>query len=158
MYTGRTDQPCCLCDDPATSHRIAVPPRAIQLMDNGDPIAWRDVVGTVTLEFCADDWALVRELVVDTGLLPLGRCNAARADFDLRADFEALLNDTRTEQDQTELERRLLEDASETIAAAEDPHTEPRDLVEARVVQLALTELGVLDRDPARDANLAVSE
>ena len=127
-------------------------------MANGDPIAWRDVIGTVTLEFCEDDWTLVRELVLETGMSPLGRCNAARAEFDLRADFEALLNDTRTEQNQTELEGRLLAEASETIAAADDPHTEPRDLVEARVVQLALTELGVLDRDPARDADLAVSD
>lgn len=145
MYTGRTQQPCCLCDDHDTSHRIAVPPRAIQLMENGDPIAWRDVVGTVTLEFCESDWAVVCDLVLETGMSPLSRCNVARADFDLREDFEALLNDTRGEPDQTELEERLLAEAAETVAAADDPMTEDRDLVEARVVQLSLQELGVAE-------------
>ena len=143
MYTGRTQQPCCLCDDPDTAHRIAVPPRAIQLMENGDPIAWRDVVGAVTLEFCESDWDVVRDLVLETGMSPLSRCNVARADFDLREDFEALLNDTRGEPDQTELEQRLLSEAADTVAAVDDPMTEERDLVEARVVQLALSELGV---------------
>ncbi|MFB6242558.1 MAG: hypothetical protein ABEH80_00545 [Halobaculum sp.] len=146
MYTGRTEQPCCLCDSPDTSHRIEVPPRAIQLLQNGDPIAWRDVVGTVTLEFCENDWELVCDLVLDTGVSPLSRCNVARASFDLRADFEALLNDTREQQDQTELERRLLAEAAETVAAVDDPMTETRDLVEARVVQMAMSELGV--REP----------
>jgi hypothetical protein len=146
VYTGRTEQPCCLCDSPDTSHRIEVPPRAIQLLQNGDPIAWRDVVGTVTLEFCENDWELVCDLVLDTGVSPLSRCNVARASFDLRADFEALLNDTREQQDQTELERRLLAEAAETVAAVDDPMTETRDLVEARVVQMAMSELGV--REP----------
>jgi len=31
----------------------------------------------------------VRELVLETGMNPIRRCNAARADFDLRADAEA---------------------------------------------------------------------
>jgi hypothetical protein len=30
---------------------------------------------------------------------PIGRCNADRADFDLRADFEALTNADRDRQD-----------------------------------------------------------
>ncbi len=150
VYTGRTDQPCCLCENPETSHRIAVPPRAIQLMDNGEPIAWRDVTGPVTLEFCDDDWETVAELVLELGMQPLERCNAARADFDLRADFEALLNDTRSEPDQTALEQRLLDSAADTLAAADDPHTERRDLVEARLVQLAAVELDLLATDPRR--------
>ena len=154
MYTGRTDQPCCLCETPETTHRIAVPPRAIQLLANGDPIAWRDVTGPVTLEFCEDDWETVRELVLGMDMHPLGRCNAARADFDLRADFEALLNDTHEAVDQTELEERMLADAADTLAARDDPHTEPRDLVEARVVQLALVELGVLASDPVRSESV----
>jgi hypothetical protein len=87
----------------------------------------------------------VRDLVLETGMSPLSRCNVARADFDLREDFEALLNDTRGEPDQTELEERLLAEAAETVAAADDPMTEDRDLVEARVVQLSLQELGVAE-------------
>lgn len=125
-----------------------MPPRAIQLMDNGGPIAWRDVTGPVTLQFCSDDWETVAELALELGMHPLGNCNAARADFDLREDFEALLNDTRGEPDQTELEQRLLSEAAETLAAADDPHTERRDLVEARVVQLAAVELGIVETDP----------
>ncbi|MEZ3116441.1 hypothetical protein RYH80_11025 [Halobaculum sp. MBLA0147] len=145
MYTGRTEQPCCLCDDRDTAHRIEVPPRAIQLMENGDPIAWRDVVGAVTLEFCESDWEVVCDLVLETGMSPLSRCNAARASFDLREDFEALLNDTRGEPDQTDLEERMLAAAADTVAAVDDPMTEDRDLVEARVVQLSLRELGVAE-------------
>lgn len=116
-------------------------------MKNGDPIAWRDVIGSVTIEFCESDWEVVRDLVLETGMSPLSRCNVARASFDLRADFEALLNDTKAEQDQTELESRLLAEASETVESADDPMTEERDVVEARVVQLALSELGVVDAE-----------
>jgi hypothetical protein len=147
VYTGRTEQPCCLCESPETTRRIEVPPRAIQLMKNGDPIAWRDVVGSVTIEFCESDWEVVRDLVLETGMSPLSRCNVARASFDLRADFEALLNDTKAEQDQTELESRVLTEARETIESADDPMTEERDVVEARVVQLALSKLGVTDAE-----------
>jgi hypothetical protein len=114
-------------------------------MKNGEPIAWRDVVGTVSLEFCESDWELVRDLALETGMSPLSRCNAARASFDLREDFEALLNDTKAEQNQTELESRMLADARETLDAADDPMTEERDLVEARIVQIALAELGVVE-------------
>ncbi|KAB1194370.1 hypothetical protein GJR96_13345 [Haloferax sp. MBLA0076] len=143
MYTGRTDQPCCLCDDPRTVARIAVPPRAVTLMRNAAPIAWRDIVGDVTLQFCESDWELVSELVLDVGMHPLSRCNVARADFSIREDFEALLNSTRAEPDQTEQERRLLDDAVEVIENAEDPMVERRDLVEAYVVVRAIDELGV---------------
>ncbi|KTG07599.1 hypothetical protein [Haloferax profundi] len=143
MYTGRTDQPCCLCDDPKTVARIAVPPRAVTLMRNAAPIAWRDIVGDVTLQFCESDWKLVSELVLDMGMHPLSRCNVARADFSIREDFEALLNSTRAEPDQTEQERRLLDDATEVIDNADDPMVERRDLVEAYVVVRAMDELGV---------------
>ncbi|ADE02514.1 MULTISPECIES: hypothetical protein [Haloferax] len=143
MYTGRTDQPCCLCDDPKTVARIAVPPRAVTLMENAAPIAWRDIVGDVTLQFCESDWELVTELVLDLGMHPLSRCNVARADFSIREDFEALLNSTRDEPDQTEQEDRLLAEARAVIDDADDPMVEERDLVEAHVVVRAMAELGV---------------
>ncbi|MGB9958386.1 hypothetical protein ACOZ4B_18575 [Haloferax prahovense] len=143
MYTGRTDQPCCLCDDPKTVARIAVPPRAVTLMENAAPIAWRDIVGDVTLQFCESDWELVTELVLDLGMHPLSRCNVARADFSIREDFEALLNSTREEPDQTEQEDRMLAEAHAVIDDADDPMVEERDLVEAHVVVRAMAELGV---------------
>ena len=141
MYTGRTDRPCCLCDHPETVTRIAIPPRAVTLMRNAAPIAWRDIVGDVTLQFCASDWQLVSELVLELGTHPLSRCNVARADFSIREDFEAYLNNTRDEPDQAEQERRLREDARNVIANADDPMVERRDLVEAYVVVRALDEL-----------------
>ena len=144
MYTGQTEQPCCLCDDPETDTRVDIFPRAVQLLDNSDPIAWRDIEGEVSLHFCGDDWELVRELVLEMGLSPLGRCNAARASMVFREDFEALLNDVREEPDQTPLERELRERAEEHVASyGEDPHVSDRDLVEARVVLDALAELGL---------------
>ncbi|MFC7129553.1 hypothetical protein [Haloferax chudinovii] len=143
MYTGRTDQPCCLCDDPKTVARIAVPPRAVTLMENAAPIAWRDIVGDVTLQFCESDWELVTELVLDLGMHPLSRCNVARADFSIREDFEALLNSTRDEPDQTAQEDRMLAAARAVIDDADDPMVEERDLVEAHVVTRAMAELGV---------------
>ncbi|ELZ97857.1 hypothetical protein [Haloferax sulfurifontis] len=143
MYTGRTDQPCCLCDDPKTVARIAVPPRAVMLMENAAPIAWRDIVGDVTLQFCESDWELVAELVLDLGMHPLSRCNVARADFSIREDFEALLNSTRDEPDQTEQEDRMLAEARAVIDDSDDPMVEERDLVEAHVVVRAMAELGV---------------
>lgn len=145
MYTGRTETPCCLCGAAETESRIEVPPRALSLMENAGPIAWRDVVGPVGLSFCADDWALVVDLVTDMGTHPLSRCNAAHADLDLREDHEALLNATREQPDQTALEERLLDRAAETLAAADDPMTETRDVVEALVVRRALREVGVTE-------------
>jgi hypothetical protein len=146
MYTGRTEQPCCLCGARETAARIDVPPRAVQLMDNAAPIAWRDIVGSATIQFCADDWATVGDLVLETGMNPLGRCNAAYASFSIREDYEALLNETRAEPDQTELETRLLAAADETLAAyGEDPMVEDRDAVEALVVRASLEELGVAE-------------
>jgi len=143
MYTGRTEQPCCLCDSPDTVARIDIPPRAVQLMKHSDPIAWRDIVGEVSIHFCESDWETVSDLVVDLGMNPLSRCNVARASFDLREDFEALLNDTREEPDQTELEARMLAEAEETLAALDDPMTEARAVVEAHVVVDSLAEFGV---------------
>lgn len=143
MYTGRTEKPCCLCGRERTAHRIDVPPRAVQLMKHGEPIAWQDIEGEVSLHFCADDWALVCELVLETGVNPLSRCNAARASFVLREDFEALLNATREEPDQRSLERRLLADAREIRRRHDngDDLVESRDLVEARIVRWALEDL-----------------
>lgn len=144
MYTGRTEQPCCLCGATETATRIDIPPRAVSLMRHGDPIAWRDIVGTVSIHFCASDWETVADLV-EMDLLPLSRCNAARASLSLREDYEALLNETRDEPDQTALERDLVADARETIANEADPMIERRDVVEARVTLQALAELHVLE-------------
>ncbi|EMA58650.1 hypothetical protein C468_15554 [Halorubrum kocurii JCM 14978] len=119
-------------------------------MDNGGPISWRDVVGAVTLRFCADDWELVSDLAVEMDTHPLSRCNAAHVSLDLREDHEALLSATKEETDQTELEARLVSEAEATLDAVDDPYTEARDVVEAIVVLRALEELGVLD--PPGDA------
>lgn len=137
MYSGRPEKPCCLCDCVETAHRIDVPPRALTEMKHAGSIAWRDVEGTVSLFFCEDDWKLVRELVLKTGMSPLPRCNAARTSFSLREDFEAYLNATRSRPDHAPLERRLLEEARETVTRYEngDDLVEPRDLVEARIVE-----------------------
>jgi hypothetical protein len=144
MYTGKTEQPCCLCGGEETAARIDIPPRAVQLLDNSGPIAWQDIEGDVSLHFCAADWETVADLVLDAGMSPLGRCNAARAAFVLREDFEALLNDVRAEPDQRPLEREMREAADRVVAEYGDDdalHSE-RDLVEARVVRWALDELG----------------
>jgi len=140
MFTGRTDTPCCLCGHPKTDHRIEVPPRAVQLMKNSGPIAWQDIVSPVTLQFCADDWELVRDLALDMDHHPLSRCNVAYASFDLREDFEALLNHTK-EPNQTEIEDRLCARSREVLDSAADPLTEARQLVEATVIELAVDEL-----------------
>jgi hypothetical protein len=144
MYTGRTEKPCCLCGRPETAHRIDIPPRAVQLLKHSEPIAWRDIEGEVSLHFCADDWNTVRDLVLETGMSPLSRCNAARASFVLREDFEALLNATREEPDQRPLETEMLDDARETLERFEagDDLVEVRDVVEARIVSWALEDLG----------------
>lgn len=144
MYTGQTEQPCCLCDDPETTARIDIFPRAVQLLKNSDPIAWQDIEGEVSLHFCENDWETVRDLVLDTGMSPLGRCNAARASMVFREDFEALLNEVRDEPDQTNLERRLHEEARRRVTEyGEDPHVSDRDLVEARIILDALDDLGL---------------
>ena len=148
MYAGLTNTPCCLCGRDDTHTRIAVPPRAITLLKNGDPIAWRDVVDAVTLRFCRDDWALVRDLVLELDTHPLSRCNAAYASFDLREDHEALLSATKEATDQRALEARMVEDAEATLDAVDDHYTEERDVVEALVVLRALTEAGVRDAAP----------
>ncbi len=133
MYTGKTGQPCCLCDDPDTETRIDLPPRAVPEMKHGDPIAWRDIEGEVSIHFCANCWETVRELTLETGMSPLSRCNAARADFDLREDFEALLNDVREEPDHGPTERRMRAESEDVIAAPAD-HSD-RAVVEALVVR-----------------------
>ena len=144
MYTGRTQKPCCLCGSPETAHRIDVPPRAVQLLKHAGPIAGQDIQGEASLYFCEDDWETVCELVLETGMSPLSRCNAGRASFVLREDFEALLNATRAEPDQRPLERELRAEAERTLERYEsgDEMVETRDLVEARVVTWALEDLG----------------
>ncbi|MDH5019587.1 hypothetical protein [Halobacterium rubrum] len=139
MYTGKTEQPCCLCDDPDTAARVDLPPAAIPEMANSDPIAWQDVEGEVSIHFCASDWELVQELVLDLGQNPLGKCNVARASFDLREDFEALLNDIRDEPDHSGVEADLL-DRSEQALAGDDGDASDRERVQALLVQWVLDE------------------
>ncbi|MEF8818160.1 MAG: hypothetical protein V5A31_02190 [Haloferacaceae archaeon] len=140
MYTGRTEQPCCLCGDPDTVARIDVPPRAVGLMENAGPIAVADIVGSASIHFCESDWALVRDLTVDLDGNPLSRCNAARASFDLRDDYEALTNATK-EPDQAGVEARMLTEAEEVLDARDEPTTEDRAVVEALVVRRSLAAL-----------------
>lgn len=142
MYTGKRERPCCLCGDTETARRLDLPPRAIEAMKHSGRISWRDVLGEVSLYFCESDWDTVRELVLETGMNPISRCNAARADFDLREDFEALTNAVTERQDHREKEREMLASAEETITAAENGETvEDRALVEARVRQWTMEDL-----------------
>jgi hypothetical protein len=156
MYTGKRERPCCLCGNPDTATRLDLPPRAIEAMKRSGRVAWRDVVGEVSVYFCRSDWETVRDLVLETGMNPIGRCNAARADFDLREDFEALTNTVRERQDQRRVEREMLAAARETLEAHTDtgedrgrdggsgrPGPEERALVEARVIEWTLEDLGV---------------
>jgi len=138
MYTGKTEQPCCLCDDPDTDTRLDLPPRAVPEMKHSGPIAWRDIEGEVSIHFCPDCWETVRELTLETGMSPLPRCNVARASFDLREDFEALLNDVREEPDHGPTERRMREE-SEGVLSAPDEHSD-RAVVEAWVVREVLAD------------------
>jgi len=145
MYTGKTEKACCLCGNPDIRTRLDLPPRAVPLLKHAEAIAWRDIVGEVSIYFCESDWRTVRDLVLETGMSPLSRCTVARASFDLREDFEALLNDVRDEPDHTELEREMLADAEAALENRDDPYVEERDLVEARVIQWAFE-----DTDPER--------
>lgn len=143
MYTGKRERPCCLCQDAETTHRLDLPPRAIEAMARSGRISWRDIIGEVSLYFCESDWETVRELVLETGMNPIGRCNAACADFDLREDFDALTNANTKRQDQQAKERELLARAHDTLDAFETgDNPEDRDLVEARVIQWTLEDLG----------------
>ena len=101
------------------------------------------------------DWELVCDLVLDMGMHPLSRCNAARASLDIREDFEALLNDVRDEPDQSPTERRMTAESDRVIAEYDaDDAIETRDLVEAKVIRWALRDLdtkGESARSPATD-------
>ena len=144
MYTGKRERPCCLCGNPDTARRLDLPPRAIEAMKHSGRVAWRDILGEVSIYFCQSDWETVSDLVLETGMNPISRCNAARADFDLRDDFEALTNAVRDRQDHAAHEREMLASARETIAAHENGETvEQQHLVEARVVKWTMTDLGV---------------
>jgi hypothetical protein len=146
MYTGKRERPCCLCQNPETSHRLDLPPRAIEAMARSGRISWRDVLGEVSIYFCESDWETVRSLVLETGMNPIGRCNAACADFDLREDFDALTNENTSRQDHQEKEAEMLADARERIASYESgDDVEEQSLVEARVLEWTMTDLGVAD-------------
>ena len=144
MYTGKRERPCCLCDDPEPAHRLDLPPRAIEAMARSGRISWRDVVGDVSIYFCESDWEVVCDLVLEVGMNPIGKCNAARADFDLREDFEALTNAVRDREDHAAREQERLALARETLATREAGEAvETRDIVEACVVKWTLEDLGV---------------
>lgn len=146
MYTGKRERPCCLCGNPDTARRLDLPPRAVEAMKHSGRLAWRDIIGDVALYFCLSDWETVRDLVLETGMNPISRCNAARADFDLRDDFEALTNEVRSRQDHDAREEEMLARARETVAAYErGEDVEEQQLVEARVVEWTMTDLGVTD-------------
>ena len=150
MYTGKTEKPCCLCGSPDTAVRLDLPPRAIQLLKHGEVIAWQDVVGEVSIHFCASDWETVAELVLEVGMSPLSRCNVARASFDLREDFEAFTGRAVDEPDQRPLERRLWAESEAVLAGETDYPPSDRDLVEARVVRWALEDTDAsVARSPA---------
>ena len=103
----------------------------------------------MSIHFCEGDWKVVRDLVLETGMSPLPRCNAARASFDLREDFEAFTNRTREEPDHRPLEARFWRESRRVLAGDTDEYPpSDRDLVEARVVAWALREL---DAPVARD-------
>lgn len=121
-------------------------------MKNSGPIAVADIVGSASVHFCESDWALVRDLTVDLGGNPLSRCNAARASFDLRDDYEALTNATK-EPDQAGVEARMREEAAAVLASRDDPATEDRAVVEALVVRRSLAELDADGADDAAGAN-----
>jgi hypothetical protein len=105
-------------------------------------ISWRDIVGEVSIYFCDSDWDTVRSLVLETGMNPIGRCNAACADFDLREDFDALTNAHTERQNHERKEAEMRQTARATLAAFErDGSPEDRDLVEARVTQWTLEDL-----------------
>jgi len=135
MYTGKTKKACCLCGNPDTKSRLDLPPRAVPLLKHSGAIAWRDIVGEVSIYFCESDWEMVSDLVLETGMSPLSRCNVARASFDLREDFEALLNEIRDEPDHSELEADMQAEAERVLANTDDRYVEERDIVEARVIQ-----------------------
>jgi len=135
MYTGKTKTACCLCGNPDTKSRLDLPPRAVPLLKHSGAIAWRDIVGEVSIYFCESDWEMVSDLVLETGMSPLSRCNVARASFDLREDFEALLNEIRDEPDHSELEADMQAEAERVLANTDDRYVEERDIVEARVIQ-----------------------
>ncbi|EMA39531.1 hypothetical protein [Halococcus hamelinensis] len=142
MYTGKTEQPCCLCANPETTSRLDLPPRAVQGMKHAGSIAWRDIVGEVSIHFCENDWELVRDLVVDLDQNPLSRCNVAYASFDIREDFEALLNDVRDEPDHTEAETEMIAESRRVVETFdEDDLVETRDLVEAKIILWTLLDL-----------------
>jgi hypothetical protein len=108
VYIGQTAQACCLCDDPDTTARIDIPLRSILLIKDSGSVAWRDIVGAVSVHFCAGDWKLVGELVTEINTNPIGQYNVARASFSIREYFEALLAETRDEPNQTVVESRLI--------------------------------------------------
>jgi len=124
-------------------------------MKNSGSIAWRDVVGTVSIHFVLMIGISSAILSLRCKLNPLGRCNVAQASFSIREDFEALLSDTRPEPDQTAVEERLISTAQKTLAEVDsDPLIEERDHVEALLTLQTLMKLDVISSTKAFDSSL----
>lgn len=111
-------------------------------MKHAGSIAWRDIVGEVSIHFCKNDWDLVRDLVVDLDQNPLSRCNVAYASFDVREEFEALLNDVRDEPDHAGAEVEMIAESRRVVDEFDDDDlVETRDLVEAKITLWTLLDL-----------------
>jgi hypothetical protein len=48
VYTGKTEQPRCPCDDSETAVRLDLPPWAFPGMKHAEAITWQDTVGEVS--------------------------------------------------------------------------------------------------------------
>jgi len=79
---------------------------------------------------------------------PCARCGRGfapvfqpRASFDLREDFEALVNNREGVPDHRALERRLLEESEYVIDGRQEHEPSERELVEAYVIRWALEDL-----------------
>ena len=79
---------------------------------------------------------------------PISRCIAARADFDLRQDFEALTNANRNRQDHEAIESKMLDDAHAAVEVSDNgDRAEKSDLVQARIVTWTLADLDAQNAD-----------
>jgi hypothetical protein len=136
MYTGKTEQPCCLCDNPSTTKRLDLPPRAITQMKHAEAIAWQDVVGEVSIHFCESDWQLVSELVLDMRLNPLGRCNVARVVRSARGFRSNAFKNTGAARSGT---NRTKDEKSAPVLTNESEH-ERRDRIKAQLIRWVIEE------------------
>ncbi len=148
MYTGQTVEPCCLCDDARTVQQVDLPPRCVKLMRHAGSVAWQDITGPLSLFFCASDWELVCDLVLDLGQNPIGRCSVARASMTIREDFETYLSQPRAVPDQQPLEAEMRTDAEATLAGSASTD-DLRAQVQARMCLWSLEELSAIESSQA---------